>query len=217
MGRYSTGANTVDSINRIEMKDLIKWGYFKKYANHYSTLSWSSGSRISMEVINQPEECSIRLIYTITDNHSGKKTDINYKVWIKKVPSNLGKGFVLYFICPFTYKKSRTLYRAYGSHYFKSKEAYQRRIYYDSQMASKLYVSSERYRTAEAKLEKLYLSKRRKQTTFKGKPTKYILKLEALERKVERLDYISLLAMNKWLGKKGILKNYNFETNKSIY
>ena len=204
MGRNSTGANTVDSINRIEMKDLIKWGYFKKYANYNSTLSWSSGNRISMEVVNQPEESSIRLIYTITDNYSGEKTDINYKVWIERVPSNLGKGNVLYFICPFTHRKSRTLFRAYGSHYFKSREAYKRRIYYDSQLSSKLYVLSERYRTAEAKLEKLYLTKRRKQTTFKGKPTKYSLKLEALERKVEWLDNISTQTMYYWLKRKGL-------------
>ncbi len=204
MGRNSTGANTVYGINRIEMKDLIKWGYFKKYANYNSTLSWTSGSRISMEVVNQLEESSIRLIYTITDNYSGEKTDINYKVWIERVPSNLGKGNVLYFICPFTHKKSRTLYRTYGSHYFKSREAYKRRIYYDSQLASKLYVTSERYRTAEAKLEKLYLSKRRKQTTFKGKPTKHNLKLEALERKVEWLDNISTQTMYYWLKRKGL-------------
>ncbi len=202
MGRNSTGANTVFGINRIEMKDLIKWGYFKRYANKNSTLSWSSGNRISIEVINQPEECSIRLIYTLTDYYTEKKTDIDYKVWIERVPSNLGKGNVLYFICPFTHKKSRILYRAYGSHYFKSREAYNRRIYYDTQLASKLYVLNEKYRTAEAKLEKLYMTKRRNQTTFKGQPTKYSLKLQALEKKVEYLDKISTQIMYYWFERK---------------
>jgi len=202
MGIYGTGAIKVGGICRKEMSKLIQWNYFKSYKNSKSSLTWTNGNTISIEVVNQLKECYIRLDYKITNNNTGEKTKINYKVFIERVPSNLGKGNVMYFICPSTYRRCRILYLTYGSHYFKSREAYRIRIYYDCQLSSKLYVLSERYRTAEAKLEKMYMTNRMKQNTFKGKPTKSSLKVDALDKNINDLDSQSDRFMYLWLGKK---------------
>ena len=195
MGRYSTGATTVEVAQRIEMSYLIKRGYFscfsEQYGSHTQQLSWTDSSSIGVETVHKPNETYLRLYYTITDR-TGEKTEMDYKVFIEYKPSNLGKGNVLYFRCPISNKRCRILYRAYGSQYFKAKEAYKFRLYYAAQKVSKTYLILDRKFAAEAKLEKLIRQKKRNQRTFKGKLTKHSLKVDALDLKVTRLDAISL-------------------------
>ena len=70
------------------------------------------------------------------------------------------------------------------------------------------------------------MTNRMKQNTFKGKPTKYSLKVDALDKKINDLDSQSDRFMYLWLGKKmnklrqiySILENnQNFFTNKKPY
>jgi hypothetical protein len=202
MGRYSTGATTVNAAQRIEMSYLIKRGYFscfgKQYGSHTQQMSWTDSSSIGVETIHKPNETYLRLYYTITDNRTGEKTEMDYKVFIEYKPSNLGKGNVLYFRCPVSNKRCRILYRAYGSQYFKAKEAYKNRLYYTTQLSSKNYLPFDQYREAEAKYDRLIQSKKRQQTTFKGKRTKHSLKVDALDLKVTRLDAISLKILQRF-------------------
>jgi hypothetical protein len=195
MGRHSTGAITVDAAQRIEMSYLIKRGYFscfgKDYGSHTQSLSWTDNSSIGVETIHKPNETYLRLYYTITDNRTGEKTQMDYKVRIEYKPSNLGKGYVLYFRCPVSFKRCRILYRAYGSQYFKARGAYQNRLYYEAQKSSKKYQLLERFNTVRWKVESIWDKKGRKQTTFKGKPTKNNLKYNALIDKYDRLDELS--------------------------
>lgn len=202
MGRYSTGATTVNAAQRIEMSYLIKRGYFscfgKQYGSHTQQMSWTDSSSIGVETVHKPNETYLRLYYTITDNRTGEKTEMDYKVFIEYKPSNLGKGSVLYFRCPVSNKRCRILYRAYGSQYFKAKEAYKNRLYYTTQLSSKNYLPFDQYREAEAKYDRLIQSKKRQQTTFKGKRTKHNLKVDALDLKVTRLDAISLKILQRF-------------------
>jgi hypothetical protein len=193
MGRYSTGAQTVNAIQRLEISVLKKLGYFdffkqNIYGYHTQQLSWSNGSVIGIETHHTKEGSFLVLNYTVTDNRTGEKTAMNYKVHIEFKPSNLGKGYVLYFICPVSFRRCRILYRAYGSTYFKAREAYQNRLYYQAQTSSKKYQIIDRFTNVRDKVDAIWESKRRKQTTFKGKPTKFSLKFEALKEKRWKLD-----------------------------
>ena len=196
MGRYSTGAQTVNAIQRLEISKLKKMKYFdffkqNIYGYHTQQMSWSDGGKIGIETHHTKDGSFLILNYTITDNRTGEKTNLNYKVQIEFKPSNLGNGYVLYFICPVSFRRCRILYRAYGSHYFKAREAYQNRLYYQAQTSSKKYQIIDRFTTVRDKVEGYWKSKKRNQTTFRGKPTKHALKYNDLIEKYERLDEIS--------------------------
>lgn len=197
MGRNSTGAMTVNSSHRIEINDLIKWGYFKYIGSHSRTMVWNDGSEITIHIHNQPEDCSLMLDYNLTDSY-GEKHLLIYRIDIEKIPSNLGKGSILYFNCPETGKRCKILYRTYHCHKFKSREAYRHRIYYPVQISSKRYAPLERYQLAEKKFEKLIASRKRHQKTFKGKRTKFNIKLQAMENRVKMLDDISTRSFLLW-------------------
>jgi hypothetical protein len=68
----------------------------------------------------------------------------------------------------------------YGSLYFKSREAYRHRIYYPSQLSSRLDKHNDKYWNLEHKLEKLYKS--RPKSHYKGKKTAKMQRIERLER-----------------------------------
>ncbi|MDO9154161.1 MAG: hypothetical protein Q7U47_10780 [Paludibacter sp.] len=194
MGRYSTGATTVNAAQRIEMSYLIKRGYFKcfadKYGSHTQSMKWTDESSISIETVHKSNETYLRLYYTITSHHTGEKTEMDYKVFIEFIPSNLGKGNVIYFICPVSFKRCRILYRAYGSQYFKARGAYKYRLYYPAQTSSKKYQILDRFNTIKNKVEK-WQNKKRMQTKFKGKPTKKAIKFEKLNQRYFDIEVIT--------------------------
>ena len=180
MGRNSTGAITEGAALRIELSYLIKKGFIKKDCLKSGTLSWTNGSNIRFQSnYYAPEGNYLRLIYTNTDRN-GEKTDHDYKIQLTTVPSNLGKGEVLYFICPVTHKRCRVLYCCYGSPIWKSRFAYHNRIYYQSQVSSKRSYWNDMYWEFEKKIKNLE-SNRRKQYTYKGKPTKFAVRLQKLQ------------------------------------
>lgn len=70
----------------------------------------------------------------ITLEYSQTEESINYKLQIVYIPSNLGKGEILYFVCPNTGKHCRKLY--HNSKYFLHREAFNH-LYYQKQIESK--------------------------------------------------------------------------------
>lgn len=197
MGRTSTGAHTCENSKRIELSYLLKAGYLRKGGITSGQLSWTNGrgdpaGSIGIESYWVKDEIYIRLVYTLTDRNSGKKTDYDYKVQLTSVPSNLGKGAVLYFLCPKTGKRCRKLYYAYDSEFWKSREGYVNRLYYDCQKSSKYDRPNDRYWALERRLEKMH---REKYLTYSynGKPTRKALRLERMR---ERRDYFDSI---RWL------------------
>lgn len=196
MGRYSTGAQTVNAIQRLEISELKRLGYFNFfkqniYGHHTQRMSWTNGSVIGIETHHTIDGSYLILNYNVIDNRTGVKTEMYYKIQIEFKPSNLGKGYVLYFICPVSFRRCRILYRAYGSHYFMARKAYKYRLYYQAQTSSKKYQIIDKFTMAQKKVEGYWKRNKRNQTTFKGKPTKHTLKYNDLIDKYERLDELS--------------------------
>jgi hypothetical protein len=129
------------------------------------------------------------LKYTITDR-SGKKTALNYRVWLIEVDSNLGKGKVLYFKCPQTGKRCRILYKAYDSDIFKSREAYKNILYYDCQQSSKLSRYNENYWRIDKHLSAIKTQASKGDRTYKGLLTKRAVRFNWLSLKQMKMDHL---------------------------
>lgn len=190
MGRNSTGALTTAGIIRLELKHLLKTGYIQRgKAMTGGGLSWiingeHKAGDITIDSFYTDEEKYIRLRYTIT------REPYDYKIYLKSKPSNLGKGEVLYFICPVSFKLCRVLYLAYNSTVFKSREAYVNRIYYPLQISSKLGVYLDRVNSLEKKIEEA--EKGRSSYSYNGRITRRRERINTMEEARGQADYLSM-------------------------
>jgi hypothetical protein len=191
MGRHSTGIVTTGQSKRIELSYLLKKGYIKKNCCVSGSLSWTDESSIGFYSVYTEDEAYIELNYTITDYSTNEKTSYNYKAFLDVIPSNLGKGEILYFICPDSGKKCRILYKCYGSGIWKARESYQNRIYYESQIESKRYRGMKGL-FLDRQISDLYQNA--KKSHYKGKPTRLIQRINKLKQKenIAYRDYNSI-------------------------
>lgn len=185
MGRQSTGAISTREACRIELNFLLRQGLIKKGYSLQGQLSWTNGNEISIITSYTEEEKYIRLIYTLTET-TGEKKKYDYKIKFAEVPSNLGRGSILYFICPVSWNYCRILYKCYGSHIWKSRKAYTIRIYYENQNCSKYDYFNTRYWQIEKQINKQEAQK--KSYFYKGIETKRFLKLLKLREKKEKFE-----------------------------
>lgn len=190
MGRWTTGAKSTKSAKRIELSYFVKKGLIKEGVHYSTTFSWKDNhgrnSGNILLIFNYKEDQPyFNLIYTITNKQTGEERDFNYKIYLASVPSNLGKGKVWYFRCPVSGKRCRILYMVYYSDYFKAREAYQHRIYYSCQMASKYDYANSRYWTIKKQIEDLRAEKYFK-WWYKGEQTK---RAKLYNRLWEELSY----------------------------
>lgn len=194
MGRHSTGAWTVYESLRIELSTLLRLGYLKPFCQLSGPFAWKNqrgeaSGRIGLKTHYIPGGSNnyIELAYTIS-YRDGREEDFCYRVRLVEVPSNLGKGSVLYFLCPQTGQKCRILYKAYDSTLFKSRSAYSNRLYYTTQKASRLSYYNDYYWQLEDHIMKLKAKNEGWKRTYKGEPTRAARRLQRLQEQQERLD-----------------------------
>lgn len=102
--RYSNCPTLIDELRSFTVSDLKKLGYLKKGTCSSGTVNWKNRfnevtSSMSITVNYTEHEKYLELNYKC-DNQT-----INYKINLITAPSNLGKGYVVYFLCPFTNKR----------------------------------------------------------------------------------------------------------------
>ena len=190
MGRTLTRSQTCEGSKRIELSYLIKNGYLRKGQITSGTLSWTTNGKTAGTIriiCSLKGEEYIRLIYTVVDRVVKKKKNFDYRIYLDSVPSNLGKGEILFFICPSTLKKCRVLYSAYSYDKWQSREAYEQRLYYESQICSKLKYANTRYWKVNSQIENLE-SKSHFHKYYKGQMTKRAMRFEILKMKRENWD-----------------------------
>jgi hypothetical protein len=164
----------------------------------FTTLTWTrklSGRKNSIGlVVDVTDEPYIKVNYTITDR-DGDKTDYDYKITLTTTPCNLG-GKRYWFICPLTSngiycgRRVGTLYLASSGNYFGCRHCYN--LSYESRNEPHFarFGGIGYPIKAERQTEELY--NQIKRWTYKGKPTKKVRKLHALERKMRAYDGISM-------------------------
>lgn len=175
MPKYPTHPILYDECKIISISDLKRWKYLKPNQYNSGVLTWringeKTGS-ISFIIDTDIENPYFELDYKCN------KTPINYKVRMVQIPSNLGKGFVWFFVCPQTEKRCRKLYLV--DTYFFHRSAF-KGCMYEKQTKSHYYRNlGKRFDKMfgdEKLIEQLYSKHFKKQ--YNGKPTKRFLKLQ---------------------------------------
>ena len=187
MGRQSTGAVTTKEVTRLELSYLLKQGYIRRGGFSQGILTWTNGNRMSLSThIGQDDEDYIRLTYSFKAGGEVQAIMKDYKIYITYLYSNLGRGQVPYFVCPSTGRMARVLYMCYGSPIFKCRNAYRNRIYYPSQICSKLEYHNTMYWALNKEIEKI--CSRVIKEKYNGKRTRIRTRLQQLIAKKEHFD-----------------------------
>lgn len=188
MGRWSKGVCFTTSALRLDIDFLRKNGYIKYHHQLSGIISWTNGNKIQFTSYYLEDEIYFDLEYILTKD--GERISCKYRIELKAVPSNLGKGVNLYFICPVSGQLAKKLYSCYNSEKFMHRDEYARRnciIYYPVQTSSKYEYHNDRYWELERKtIPKLHIKRGKK--SYRGKPTKRYLKLQKAYKQMEYFD-----------------------------
>jgi hypothetical protein len=183
MPRYSNFPTLIDELRSFSISDLKQLGHFKNRPFVSGTMNWRNRydevtSTISLDVNNSRNNKYVQLSYNCNDEK------MNYKVNIVTMPSNLGKGNVLYFICSFTNQRCRKLHLINGK--FMHRSALSNPLY-SKQIESKRWRELNKLFGAPFELEKLHdkLWSKGFKKYYKGKPTK---KFQKLLNQIEMLE-----------------------------
>lgn len=186
MPKLHTFPTLFDEVLKLNISKLKEWGYLNPEQVQNGTITWSRNNNktgsISIKVNTLADQPYLELDYNFRDEPR------NYKVYLTSVPSNLGKGFVWYFLCPETHKRCRILYSIGG--YFLHREAFNGCMY-ESQTYSKKTRDLIKLLDPHFKSEKLYseLYKKHLKKSYAGKPTKKYKRLVQEIEKAESIPY----------------------------
>ncbi|MFD2246364.1 hypothetical protein [Pontibacter ruber] len=174
MAKTPTFPTLFDDVLQFSVTDLKKWSYLKSNQYKSGVITWSRNSQktgsISIAVNSRADSPYLELDYT----HNGQP--INYRVQLVTVPSNIGKGWIWYFLCPHTGKRCRKLYSVGAK--FLHREAFTGCMYESQTYSQKNRVLFRMYEKAFGS-DGLYeqLSRKHFRRTYAGKPTKRFVKL----------------------------------------
>ena len=174
MGRHSNIPTLYDFCKTLSISDLKRWKYLKPNQIRSGTITFNSfysgTSQVSIQVCTDLENPYTELNYTVNG------TVINYRINFELLPSNLGKGFVWFFICPRSGNRCRKLYFI-GTHFY-HRSAYSFGTYQTQTLGTKdkfLIRQFDKMTKANNAKSKLYSKNFKKH--YNGKPTKQYLKL----------------------------------------
>lgn len=106
------------------------------------------------------------------------------------VPSNLGRGHLRYFTCPFTHRRTRTLYRPYPHYPFGHRTAFRPAIGYATQLTGRQYHLR---RSFELEEEADQLREQITRWEHRGEPTRRVRRLEAMDERAARYRLHAIL------------------------
>lgn len=174
MGRYGNYPTTVEECLTYRLKSLTanNLNYFTSYGMRKGVTTWSTNGEIHSKVNIEVTYSEYRsfIIFDYTHNGEAKR----YKVNIIFKASNLGKGNIMFFVCPSTGKLCRNLHLING--YFAHRTA-------GSLMYSKQ-IESKKFRGMTKVFDKVFIPdhiyderyKKYYKTHYNGIPTKRYLK-----------------------------------------
>ena len=179
MPKPYTFPTLLNEVNTITIKNLKNWDYLPNSGKKEGVVIWS---------LNGEETSSIRLLVDIDKDegriflsYTFRGEDISYKVPLESRISNLGKGRIWFFICPFTGKRCRKLYLL--GKYFCHRECDPSALY-ESQIYSKKSRALIGAIKAYLDHEKLKEDGQQIRVFYNGKVTKKYERLTKLMRKI---------------------------------
>ena len=102
---------------------------------------------------------------------------------IALVPSNLGRGHLRYFTCPFTHRRTRTLYRPHPRLSYGHRTAFRPAIGYATQLTGRQYHLR---RSFELEEQADQLREQITRWEHRGEPTRRVRRLEAIDERAAR-------------------------------
>jgi|TARA_B110000908_G_C9998073_1_gene332867 hypothetical protein len=193
MPKISTLPTLYDEVLQLSISMLKEWKYLNIEYIKSGKITWKSNGKITDSILisvnTYGEQPYIRLNYKYKDEQR------NYKVRLVSELSNLGKGFIWYFLCPQTNKRCRKLYSIGG--YFFHRDAFSGCMY-EIQTRSKYFRQINNTIGLHFKIDDLYrqIYQKHFKKTYASKPTKKYLKLineiEKAERRSIKNPYISV-------------------------
>lgn len=183
----------IDEAKDISIIKIKNWKYLIPNTYKTGVLSWSRNgiktSSLNITIEMQEDRGVLSLDY------KWNNIEYNYNIQIISKTSNLGKGYVFYFVCPYTYKTCRKLHFYDG--YFIHRTAIKNAMY-STQVESKKYRQIGRIYGSYFKRDeyfKILFSKNFK-CSYNGKPTK---KYSQLMKKIRESDKFSADDIQKLL------------------
>ena len=186
MPRNRSFPTLFDGVLQLNISKLKELRYLMQGRRASGTVTWSRNGHetgsISITANMDKDDTYIQLDYKYRDEPR------NYRIDIISIPSNLKKGYVLYFRCPQTGKQCRILYSIGG--YFLHREAF-KGCMYECQTKSKHTRHLDKIMDGFIQSDKLYeqLYKKHFKKTYNGKPTKKYLRLKEKIEKAESIPY----------------------------
>jgi len=145
----------------------------------YETISWTSRMTGKTTTVLLEGDLTggpyIRFAYTVTDR-KGNKTDFGYEVNLVTTRCNFG-GVRYWFECPSCGRRVGVLYLAPGDTYFRCRHC--NNLSYHSRNGANVYVI---FGMLDRKIKKLRSEIKR--WTWRGRPTRKVRRLQALQRKM---------------------------------
>ncbi len=175
-----------NDIKCITISDLKKLGYIKPNINKVGSIRWTDSKGVETSSITVQSKINNSLKVLIIDYKCNNKKSFNYTIPLVTIPSNLGKGKVWYFICPFTYKRCRKLHLI-DCHFIHRTAI---RGVYEKQIHSKKWRVLDNTFNDYFKIDDYYQELYSKHFTkyYKGKPTKRYLRLMKKINKAENIS-----------------------------
>ncbi|TYB80333.1 hypothetical protein ES676_01305 [Bizionia saleffrena] len=190
MPKQYTFPTLFDELRNISITNLTKWKYLKRGQTKSGVIRWRNSfnevtSSLTIKVVITGDFQYLNLNYKSND----EVYDIN--ISLVSTHSNLGKGEIWYFICPYTGKRCRILHLIQGK--FIHRTAIKGGLY-TKQTYSKYFRRLDKVYGACFELDRLYeeLYSKHFKKTYKGKPTKRYLSLIAKIAKAERVSVMDI-------------------------
>ena len=192
MRYYYSRKATADESCRLTMSSLRKDGILSSgYVT--GTRIWTSsmtGKRTIISfAVDITDDPYIRLVYSVTDRE-GNKTDYDYEVSLVTTPCNFG-GLRYWFGCPSCGRRVAVLYLAPGDVYFRCRHC--NNLSYHSRNESSPFAILE---VTDREIKRLRSEIKR--WTWRGRPTRKVRRLHALERKMGMLSVPIRAQMEKF-------------------
>ena len=191
MRYYYYSKATADESCRLRISYLRQRGMLKG-EEAFETITWTSNRSDKKTIIgvevNITDDPYIRLIYSVT-NREGKRTDYDYQISLVTTPCNFG-GIRYWFGCPDCGRRVGVLYLAPGDVYFRCRHC--SNLSYHSRNRNTL----ESFGHTSRQIDELRLQIKR--WTWRGRPTRKVRRLRALERKMAMLSGTIGARYGKW-------------------
>jgi len=190
MGRYYLDKkDTIEDCTQLSIFKLKEFGFLRGFCG--GTLTWTrrlSGKKSSIgALVDITGEPYMKVNYTITDQ-DGNKGDYDYKIKLTTTACHFG-GVRYWFICPLSAngvycgRRVGTLYLGPGGKYFGCRHCYNLSYESRNETRSGMFGAFGRVLRSDKLIEELRNHIRR--WTYRGRPTRKVKKLFALEQRME--------------------------------